>query len=90
MAGAAVSSEGDDNSLEHRDSVTPSSIAHNDLFTAKEKTELLTQMKADFTVAQLEGMEPAFSLEEIDQAIAEVRQDIEDGHGTQTLSRGEA
>jgi hypothetical protein len=73
-----------------QDSISPAAIARNDLFTAKEKIELLSQMKADLSVAQQEGLEPAFSLEAIDQAIAEVRRDIEDGHGTETLSRGDA
>jgi hypothetical protein len=71
-------------------SITPEGIAHNDLFTAKEKIELLNQLKADFTVTQQEGLEPAFSLEEIDRAISDVRQDIKEGHGTETLSRGDA
>ena len=79
-----------DEHASQRDSVSPGVIAHNDLFTAKEKIELLNQMKADLTVAQQEGLEPAFSLEEIDRAIADVRHDVEDGHGTETLSRGEA
>ena len=73
-----------------QESISPSAIAHNNLFTAKEKINLLSQMKADLSVAQQEGLEPAFSLEAIDQAIAEVRRDIEDGHGTETLSRGDA
>jgi hypothetical protein len=81
---------GQNDDVGQQDSVSPSSIAHNNLFTAKEKIKLLTQMKADLSVAQQEGLEPAFSLEAIDQAIAEVRQDIEEGHGTETLSRGDA
>jgi hypothetical protein len=84
---------GSDNSSDQagrQTSIAPAAIAHNDLFTAKEKLELLNQMKADLSVAQQEGLEPAFPLDAIDQAIAEVRQDIEDGHGTETLLRGDA
>ena len=82
--------DGPNQQADRQDGISPGAIAHNDLFTAKEKIELLSQMKADLTVAQQEGLEPAFSLEEIDRAIAEVRQDIEEGHGTETLSRGDA
>ncbi|WP_170116468.1 hypothetical protein [Devosia submarina] len=83
-------SDGQGDERSGQESISPSAIAHNDLFTAKEKIDLLSQMKADLSVAQQEGLEPAFSLEAIDQAIAEVRRDIEDGHGTETLSRGDA
>ena len=83
-------SDGQGEQDSRQESVSPSAIAHNDLFTAKEKIELLSQMKADLQVAQQEGLEPAFSLDAIDQAIAEVRRDIEGGHGTETLSRGDA
>jgi hypothetical protein len=87
---AMMGFDGPNQQADRQDGISPSAIAHNDLFTAKEKIELLSQMKADLTVAQQEGLEPAFSLEEIDRAIAEVRQDIEEGHGTETLSRGDA
>jgi hypothetical protein len=83
-------SEGQSNGGSRQERISPSAIAHNNLFTAKEKIDLLTQMKADLSVAQQEGLEPAFSLEAIDQAIAEVRKDIEDGHGTESLSQGDA
>ena len=72
------------------DGVRPMDIAHNDRFTAKEKIELLNQLKADITVAQQEGREPGIALEEIDRAIAEVRQDIEGGHGPETPLRGDS
>ena len=71
------------------DDVTPMSIARNDLFTPKEKIELLTQLRADVTVAQQEGLSPAIALDEIDQAIAEVRQHVEDGVSAETLLRGD-
>lgn len=83
-------SEGPSQTTGQQDAVTPMGIAHNDLFTAKEKIALLNQLRADIAVAQQEGRDPAIAVEEIDRAIAEVRQDIEAGHGTETLSRGEA
>jgi hypothetical protein len=83
-------SEGPSQAGGQQDAVTPMGIAHNDLFTAKEKIALLNQLRADITVAQQEGRDPEIAVEEIDRALAEVRQDIEEGHGTETLSRGDA
>lgn len=72
-----------------QDSVTPMEIAHHTLFTAKEKIELLNQLKADATVASQEGRRIAVNSEEIDEAIAEVRQGVQDGVGTDTVLRGD-
>lgn len=71
------------------DNVTPMSIAHNSLFTAKEKIELLNQLKADVTGATQEGTEIGFGPEEIDEAIAEVRQGVQSGVGSQTVVKGD-
>ena len=71
------------------DNLTPMAIAHNSLFTAKEKIELLNQLKADVTGASQEGDEMGFDPEEIDQAIAEVRQGVQDGVGTDTVLKGD-
>ena len=72
-----------------QDSVTPMEIAHHTLFTAKEKIELLNQLKADATVAAQEGREIAVDSDEIDGAIAEVRQGVQDGVGADTVLRGD-
>ena len=72
-----------------QDNVTPMEIAHNTLFTAKEKIELLNQLKADATVAAQEGREIAVDGDEIDEAIAEVRQGVQDGVGADTVLRGD-
>lgn len=69
--------------------ITPMGIAHNSLFTAKEKIELLNQLKADTTAAGEDGRELGFAPEEIDQAIAEVRQGVQDGVGTETVLKGD-
>lgn len=69
--------------------ITPMGIAHNSLFTAKEKIELLNQLKADTTAAGEDGHELGFAPEEIDQAIAEVRQGVQDGVGTETVLKGD-
>jgi hypothetical protein len=71
------------------DKVTPMSIAHNSLFTAKEKIELLNQLKADVTGATQEGKELGLDPEEIDQAIAEVRRGVQSGVGTETIVKGD-
>lgn len=72
-----------------RDNVTPMSIAHNSLFTAKEKIELLNQLKADVTGASQEGRKMGFGPEEIDEAIAEVRQGVQSGVGAETVIKGD-
>ncbi|SEQ52691.1 hypothetical protein SAMN05428969_3374 [Devosia sp. YR412] len=69
--------------------VTPMAIAHNSLFTAKEKLELLTQLKSDAAAAGEEGHELGFDAEEIDRAIAEVHKSVQDGVGPQTVIKGD-
>lgn len=71
------------------DKITPMGIAHNSLFTAREKIELLSQLKADATAAGEEGREIGFHAEEIDQAIEEVRQGVQDGVGADTVLKGD-
>lgn len=68
--------------------LSPMQIAHNSLFTAKEKIELLTQLKANVTGARQEGDEVGLDAEEIDAAIAAVRQGVENGVGTHTVLKG--
>ena len=72
-----------------QDNVTPMEIAHHTLFTAREKIELLNQLKADATVAAQEGREISVDADEIDEAIAEVRQSVQDGVGTETVLKGD-
>ena len=71
------------------DKLSPMAIAHNSLFTAKEKIDLLHRLKADATGAQQEGKDLGFDADEIDQAIAEVRQSVQDGVGTETVIKGD-
>ena len=70
--------------------ITPLGIAQNDLFTAKEKLDLLHQLKADLTVARQEGLDPQIDPQDIDHAIAVVLKDVEAGVGTETPQRGDA
>jgi len=69
--------------------VTLMGIAHNSLFTAREKLELLNQLKADATGAGQEGDDLGFDAEEVDQAIAEVREGVQNGVGADTVLKGD-
>lgn len=69
--------------------VSPMTIAHHSLLTAREKIDLLNQLKADATVAAQEGRDLGFDPDEIDAAIAEVRRGVQDGVGTDTVIRGD-
>lgn len=72
-----------------RDQLNPMQIAHHTLFTAREKIDLLKQLKAEATGAQAEGDPVAFEPAEIDRAIAEVREGVESGVGTETVLKGD-
>ena len=71
------------------DKLSPMQTAHNPLFTAKEKIELLQQLKADVTSANSNGDDLGFDAEEIDAAIAEVRQGVENNVGADTVLKGD-
>jgi hypothetical protein len=71
------------------DNLTPMEIAHQTLFTAKEKIALLNQLKADAAVAAQEGRQITINGDEIDAAIAEVRRGVQDGIGADTVLRGD-
>ena len=72
-----------------KDQLNPMQIAHHTLFTAREKIELLHQLKAEATGAKTEGASVAYEPEEIDQAIAEVREGVESSVGTDTVFKGD-
>ncbi|MBS3849516.1 hypothetical protein PSC71_08950 [Devosia sp. J2-20] len=71
------------------DNLSPMQIAHNTLFTAKEKIDLLHQLKAEVTSANANGNDVGFSADEIDAAIAEVRQGAENDVGADTVLKGD-
>lgn len=72
-----------------RDELSPFQIAHNTLFTAREKIELLNRMKAEVSGATANGDQIGFDADEIDAAIAEVHQGVQDGVGAETVLRGD-
>ncbi len=72
-----------------KDRLRPMEIAHNPLFTAREKIALLNDLKAEVTGAQQEGDDLGIDAEEIDAAIAEVHQGVQSGVGTGTVLKGD-
>jgi hypothetical protein len=79
---------GEDHTL--GDMLTPMGIAHHALFTAREKLDLLQQIKAEVTGASEGDSYRGFSPEEIDEAIEEVRRVVQDGVGLDTIILGDS
>ncbi|WIY53358.1 hypothetical protein O9Z70_02135 [Devosia sp. YIM 151766] len=71
------------------DQLNPMQIARHTLFTAREKLDLLQQLKAEATGAQIEGAAVAFEPAEIDAAIAHVREGVARGVGAETVFKGD-
>lgn len=71
------------------DQLNPMQIARHTLFTAREKFELLHQLKAEATGAQIEGDPVAFEPEEIEEALAYVHDGVAKGVGNETVLRGD-
>jgi len=69
------------------DKITPMGIAHHTLFTAKEKLDLLRQLKADAT--SQDHADLGFAPGEIDEAMAEVRRGVQSGVGSETVIKGD-
>ncbi|WP_297106674.1 hypothetical protein [uncultured Devosia sp.] len=72
-----------------KDNLNPMQIAHHPLFTARDKLALLNQLKAEATGAEAEGPRVAYEPEEIDRAIAEVREGVQNAVGTDTVLKGD-
>jgi hypothetical protein len=68
---------------------TPMQIAHHTLFTAKEKLDLLNQIKAEVTGTVQNEDELGFSPADVDEAIAEVRLGAQHGEETRTVIWGD-
>ncbi|MCS6761398.1 MAG: hypothetical protein MO846_05005 [Candidatus Devosia symbiotica] len=71
------------------DKLSPILIAHHTLFTAKEKIELLHQLKAEVISTNADRGDVRFGADEINEAIAEVRTDIENDVGADTVLKGD-
>lgn len=75
--------------MDGKSSFTPMQIAHNTLFTAKEKLDLLHRIKAEVTGAVHTENDLGFSPQEIDEAIAEVKLGAQNGEQTRTVIWGD-
>ena len=58
---------------------SPMQIAHNPLFTAREKIDLLHQLKAEVIGEAKNPDDLAFDPEEIDRAIETIRLEVQNG-----------
>jgi hypothetical protein len=64
----------------HEAHTSPMQIAHNPLFTAREKIDLLHRLKAEVTGEDAHPNRIAFGPDEIDAAIQEIKLEVQDGH----------
>lgn len=71
------------------DNLSPMQVARNPLFTAKEKIDLLHKLKAEVSSSNANGDDLGFTAEEVDAAIAEVRQGVENDVGASTVLKGD-
>jgi hypothetical protein len=67
---------------------TPMQIAHHPTFTAKEKMDLLQQLKAEAVSIAEDGVPVAFELSDIDTAIEDVKRRAEEGEHAFASMRG--
>jgi len=73
-----------------RDALMPMQIAHNPLLTAREKLELLNRLKAEVTGALENSEDLGVSPGEIEEAIQEIKLDVQNGVGEETVLRGDS
>lgn len=69
--------------------LNPMQIAQNSLLTAREKLDLLHQIKAEVSGDKPNRDDLGFDPEEIDTAIAHVREGVQSGVGTETVLKGD-
>jgi hypothetical protein len=58
---------------------SPMEIAHNPLFTTKEKIDFLNELKAEVTGEDFNPDDLSFEPEEIDEAIQQIKLEVQDG-----------
>jgi hypothetical protein len=63
----------------HEARTSPMEIAHNPLFTAREKIEMLYELKAEVTGESANPDHLGYDPGEIDAAIAEIKLEVQDG-----------
>lgn len=69
--------------------LAPMEIAHHTLLTAREKIELLDDLKMRSTACEKVADGYGYSAEEVDAAIAEVRMGTQNGEPTRTVLFGD-
>ncbi len=72
-----------------KDALMPMQIAHNPLLTAREKLDLLNRLKAEVTGALENSEDLGLSPGDIEEAIQEVKVDVQNGVGEETVLRGD-
>ena len=68
-----------DQTQRHAAKTSPMQIAHNPLFTAREKIEMLNELKAEVTGEAANPEALGYDPDEIDAAIAEIKLEVQDG-----------
>lgn len=63
----------------HEAKTSPMEIAHNPLFTAREKIDMLTELKAEVTGETANPDDFGYDPEEIDAAIQQIKLEVQDG-----------
>lgn len=63
----------------HEARTSPMQIAHNPLFTAREKIDLLNELKAEVTGETANPEDLAYDPAEIDAAIEEIKLEVQQG-----------
>jgi len=63
----------------HEAKTSPMQIAHNPLFTAREKIDMLNELKAEIAGDAANPDHLGYDPEEIDAAIAEIRMEVQNG-----------
>ena len=74
----------------HEAKTSPMQIAHNPLFTAREKIEMLSELKAEVTGEHVNPDDLAYDPDEIDAAIEEIKLEVQDGTRPQFSGLGGA
>lgn len=68
-----------DSTERHEAKTSPMQIAHNPLFTARERIEMLHELKAEVTGEAANPDAFGYDPDEIDAAIAEIKLEVQEG-----------
>ena len=68
-----------DSTQRHEARTSPMEIAHNPLFTAREKIDMLNELKAEVTGESANPDQLGYDPEEIDAAIQQIKLEVQEG-----------